>query len=428
MGSVYRATDQNTGRTVALKLLNLSGPLAEILDESMLRKLFNAEVRTMSRLHHPNVLELLDHDAVDGLPYYTMAFFCNNLGMMIGETFSAEKLSRLIPPNRAIEYGHQVLAGLEYLHEAGIIHRDIKPFNVMVTDRDTVKICDFGLAGVEGEKTFALKGINVGSPYYSAPEQIRNPELADARADLYSAGVLICRMLTGELPFMKDFMLSRVDHLYDAAWDRFFARALSWQPDLRFQSAAEMAEALCRLELHWEEKRGKACRTSAQTAGGKEAAALRSEPVRVSGNRAREMFGVDHLWRPRSFIANRFRHAAGDAIADEATGLVWQGEPSDYLLDRDSADEYVEVLNEIRFKGIKTWRLPTVNELLSLVIDPDIPAGGCRDELPPPVRGWFWSCDRRSAKTSWYVNTSMGYAGWQNNSCPYAVQAVAERS
>ena len=428
MGSVYRVIVPDTGRIVALKVLNLSGPLADFLDEAILREIFTTEVLTMSRLNHPNIAEVLDFELDHGRPYYTMEYLCNNLGMLIGEKFVVEETSRLIPPDKAVEYGCQVLAGLKCMHSDGIIHRDIKPFNMMITDNDSIKICDFGMVKLQDEKSFEAKGINIGTPYYMSPEQMGNPEHADKRSDLYSMGVMLYRMITGELPSMKNFMLSRINPLYARDWDAFFAKALNWKPSLRFQSAQEMTDKLLQLKLHWEKKRVQACSTSVLETGSEKGLSLRSIPVRTSGAEARDVFGVDDLWQPYTYIGNRFKLAENDMVLDEATMLIWQRAPSDYSLDRLSADEFIESLNEIRFKGINSWRLPTVNELLSLVTDPAIPTSDCHEN--PFITGsdWFWSCDRRSKKTSWYVNIKLGYTGWQNNSCHYLARAVASRA
>jgi serine/threonine-protein kinase len=425
MGTVYRVIVPETGRAVALKLLNPSETLAEFLDESTLREIFSTEVLAMSRLHHTNITEVLDFDYDGSMPFYTMEYFCNNLGMMIGERFVVEESSRQIPPAKAIAYGSQILEGLNCMHSAGIIHRDIKPSNMMVTGKDTIKICDFGMAKLLNEESFEAEGMNIGSPYYTAPEQISAPEHADNRTDLYSTGVLLYRMLTGELPAMKDFMLSKVNPLYDKAWDRFFAKALSWKPELRYQSAQEMGEDLLQLELPWEKKKEQAGRTFIATEGSTKGYPLRSVPIRASGTKARDAFGVNILWQPHSYIDNRFKPAGNDTILDETTGLNWQRLPSDYPLDRQSADEFITTLNDIRSKGITSWRLPTVNELLSLVTDPALPSSECGDDPFPISSDWFWSCDRRSPETSWYVNISLGYVDWQSDNCLYTVRAVA---
>ena len=220
MGTVYRARKPETGQVVALKVLNPIEPLREALGMKALREIFAAETATMARLHHQNIAAVLDSGQDDqGRPFYVMEYFCANLGMMIGEHYQVEETCRRVPPDKAVAYGRQILAGLRYMHAAGVIHRDIKPFNMLVSATDTVKICDFGMARRLREKGFTARGMRIGSPYYTAPEQLRNPEVVDGRADLYATGVLLYRMLTGELPAMKDFMLSRVNPRYDAAWD-----------------------------------------------------------------------------------------------------------------------------------------------------------------------------------------------------------------
>jgi serine/threonine-protein kinase len=424
MGTVYRALTPKTGRIVALKLLNPSEPLQEALGLAALREIFSTEAEIMSGLRHPNIAEVLDSGQDEqGRPFYVMEHFCANLGMLIGEHYLVEEPCRLVPADKAVAYGCQILDALRYMHSAGVIHRDIKPFNMLVSKKDIVKICDFGMARRPREKTFSARGMHIGSPYYTAPEQVGNPEGADGRADLYAAGVLIYRMLTGELPAMKGFMLSQVNPLYDAAWDAFFAKALSWRPDQRFQSAAEMTAALRRLELHPERARGDRrvhCAARTRT--------LRSSPLRVTGDKARAVFAVDHLWQPLVPSCHRFTVRDAETMLDETTGLIWQRYPSEQLVDRKTAAELVSALNEIGYAGIDGWRLPTVNELLSLTRNPPLPPDGSDSAPFPENRDWFWSCDRRSPSTSWYVNTCLGFAGWQHNDCRFAIRAVASAS
>ena len=423
MGTVYRARIPENGRIVALKLLDPGEPLREALGLAQLREIFATEAAIMSGLSHPNIAEVLDsgRDELDR-PFYVMEHFCANLGMMIGEHYLVEEPCRLVPADKAIAYGCQILAALQFMHSAGVIHRDIKPFNMLLSEADVVKICDFGMARRLPEKTISARGMHIGSPYYTAPEQLGNSENADGRSDLYAVGVLLYRMLTGELPAMKGFMLSQVNPLYDAAWDAFFARALSWRPDLRFQSAAEMTAALRRLELYPERARG-----GRRPQCGATTRSLRSSPLRVAGVKARAVFAVDHLWLPLVPSCQRFTKRNGDTMLDETTGLIWQRYPSEQV-DLATAAQLISALNEIRFAGIDGWRLPTVNELLSLARNPPL-APARSDSFPfPENRDWFWSCDQRSAATSWYVNTCLGFTGWQNIDCRFAVRAVASAS
>jgi hypothetical protein len=427
MGTVYKAVMPTTNRTVALKLLNPSEAMAELVGMSALRDMFSAEVLTMSRLRHPHIADIRDFDHDGDRPFYTMEYYCGNLGMMIDEKFILEEATRRIPPDKVLAWGRQVLDGLGCMHAAGVIHRDIKPQNMLVTDRNTIKICDFGMSLDRDEESFSRAGMRIGTPYYAAPEQAADPDRADERSDLYSTGVLLYRLLTGELPAMKGFMLSLVNPLFDQAWDDFFARALSWKPKLRFQNAAEMSAALLALEVHREKRVRQACRNGAAERPAASRHRLRDAPVRASGARAANIFGVNDLWQPRTYIRNRFLVRDERTVRDEITGLLWQRSGSACPVDRGEADRLVAALNAARFGELTAWRLPTVNELLSLVPDPADPDSVCDPDPFAGDREWFWSCDRRSRETSWYVNTRLGHTGWQDDGCRYSVRAVASK-
>lgn len=427
MGTVYRALIPDSERIVALKILNPTGPLIDLLGRKKLHEIFIAEADKMAELSHPNIVSVLDKGTEDGTPFFTMEYLCNNLGMMIAEHFILEKSTRLIKPDKVVDYGSQVLEALRFLHQAGIVHRDIKPQNILVTDNDTIKLCDFGMYKEQDDESFAVEGLNIGSPYYIAPEQNRNPDAADQRSDLYSAAVMLYRMLTGELPGMKSFLLSRINPLYDRKWDDFFIKALEWNPAGRFQSANEMAETLLNLELHWQEQKARACENIELGIKPKtgNTTVVRSSPVRASGVKARQAFDVNELWQPNRYLESHFIRHENKTVHDTTNKLIWQQQDSDISINRDEADSVISALNDSKFGGINTWRLPTVNELLTLLHDPFLPESECKPRPIEEKRNWYWSCDRRSEKTSWYVNTRLGYAGWQNNRCGYGVRAVA---
>lgn len=420
MGTVYRALVPESERIVALKLLQPAETLRETLGMAALRKLFNAEIRIMSGLSHPNIAEVLDCGEDHDRPFFTMDYFCANLGLLIGEQDALEESCRRVPLDRAVAYGSQILAGLAHMHAAGVIHRDIKPANMMLSDEGTIKISDFGMGRRLREEPFAAHGVRVGSPYYCAPEQLGDPAAADTRSDLYSTGALLYRLLTGELPTMKGFMLSQVNGLYDPAWDAFFAKALRWQPDRRFQDSNGMRQALLHLEPHPD--RSRSC---GQILGATINRFLRSSPLHVTGETAREAFEVDRLWQPRLPPCGRLTGRDVDTLRDETSGLLWQHRASAQPVDRQTALDLVAAMNGRRFAGIDSWRLPTVNELLSLTVASALPRDSGSNVFLAPHRDWLWSCDQRSTTTSWYVNIALGYVGWQHNSCRFAVRAVA---
>ena len=197
-GTVYKAIDQKLGRTVVVKVL----PAELTVKEANLKR-FEREARLASSLDHPNICTIFDLDEADGLHFITMQYVeGRNVRQLVN--------GRPLELESALRIAIQVTDALAVAHARGIIHRDIKSGNVMVTDSGQVKILDFGLAKLMDETEAATKGIHqtelteIGVPYgtatYAAPEQARGDRV-DARADIFSTGVLIYEMLTGTWPF-----------------------------------------------------------------------------------------------------------------------------------------------------------------------------------------------------------------------------------
>lgn len=419
MGSVYKAIVPVIDKVVAVKLLDPNDLLEDILGADQLREIFTFEARTMAAFNQPFLVTAydFDHDKL-GRPFFVMDYICNNLGEMIGETFRLEADSRIIQATKVLHYGSQILAGLDFLHHNDIIHRDIKPQNILVTDEDTIKICDFGMALVGGVSFSGPDNMQIGSPYYTPPEQRKNPKAVDGRADLYSVAVMLYRMLTGKLPGMQNLSLSLVNHQYDQSWDDFFLKALRWQPADRFQSAGEMRAAMKQLGLGSPAPE----RQCPLPQPGDSRGILRSEPINVFRSRARDQFGVTSLLQPVESVCNVLE--MDDVIVvDHATGLVWQRKGSRYPLPLAEAQSYVEALNAQGFQSCRHWRLPTVNELLSLLSDAGRQA--LFSHLPAEqTMKCLWSCDRHGHHESWYVNMDMGFAGVQDIACRNHVRAV----
>src|SRR5260370_888057 len=197
-GTVYKATDQKLGRTVVVKVL----PPELTVKETNLKR-FEREARLASSLDHPNICTIFDMDEAEGLHFIAMQY-------VEGKNVRQLVNGRPLELESALRIAIQVTDALAVAHARGIIHRDVKSGNVMVTDSGQVKILDFGLAKLLDESEAASSGIHqtelteVGVPYgtatYAAPEQARGDRV-DARADIFSTGVLLYEMLTGTWPF-----------------------------------------------------------------------------------------------------------------------------------------------------------------------------------------------------------------------------------
>src|SRR5947208_13012562 len=197
-GTVYKATDTKLGRTVVLKVLP-----AELTAKETNLKRFDREARLASALDHPNICTIFDLDEVEGVHFIAMQHVeGRNVRQLVN--------GRPLELNSALRIAIQVTDALAAAHARGIIHRDIKSGNVMVTDAGQVKVLDFGLAKLLDETEAQTSGIHqtelteIGVPYgtatYAAPEQARGDRV-DSRADVFSTGVLLYEMLTGTWPF-----------------------------------------------------------------------------------------------------------------------------------------------------------------------------------------------------------------------------------
>ena len=244
MGEVYRADDMKLGQTVALKFL----PHRFVSDPDRLSRFMN-EVRTARQVAHPNVCRVYDVGEADGEHFISMEF-------VQGEDLATllRRIGRL-PGDKALQIARQICAGLAAAHERGVIHRDLKPANVMLDERGTARITDFGLA--VAVEDFRGESAREGTPAYMAPEQLAGRH-ASARSDVYSLGLLLYELFTGKPAFSADTLaeLLRVreqstptspsSHVsdMDPAVERAILRCLESDPLKRPASALQVAAAL----------------------------------------------------------------------------------------------------------------------------------------------------------------------------------------
>ncbi|MGD9036769.1 MAG: protein kinase [Syntrophobacterales bacterium] len=433
MSVVYKVRFPRFDKIAALKLLSPHPHLVGSLGMEEIKKRFVAEAKTMASLRHPNIVSIWDFDEDEGRPFLVMEYYCNSLGLIIGETYQIEDPSRALTLDKTVHYLRQILAGLRRLHQAGIIHRDIKPFNILVTDEDTVKISDFAFSKLRGEVWKPPPNVMVGSPCYAAPEQEQEPDGVDVKADIYSVGVMLHRMLTGKFPVGARIRASEFHPDVTEEWDSFLTRAVAPERRDRFASSGEMLQALEQLAADWQERKEQICSVaSPRLATNKNrpdsTRILRAQPIKVRPRQARQEFQLDQLWRPRHYVDNDFKEHGDTTVTDRVTGLLWQQDGSDFPMTWKEAQAYVQQLNSERFAGRSNWRLPTVTELCSLLIETGDTAALCIEPLFSQEKRWLWSADRRSFVAAWYVSVDMGFVSWQDFSCYFFVRAVCSDS
>ena len=429
MGKVFKVELPHIGKIAALKLLDPDPLLADLVGKKSIRDLFFREAITMARIRHPNVVAIWDFDENDGYPFFLMDFHFNNLGTMIGESAFPDRPSRVISVDKAIHYIRQTLEGLSCLHHAGIVHRDIKPFNLLVTELDIVKICDFGLSKLRGETFNGPPNLKIGSAWYAPPEQENTPDQVDFTADLYAVGVCFYRMLTGVLPSEQAAAPSELNPELDDRWNRFFKRLLTPDRAKRFPDTEKMISAIDQLELDWEAKKHRICilqsnEETSPAALPEKVHRLRKHGLKLSPQLAKDIFLTDDLWRPRRYIANRLTKRADGTVFDASTGLLWQQSGSRFPMTWRQAQSFVDQLNVASFATRSDWRLPTIDELMSLLTATPQVDSHCIAPAFNTKQSWLWSCDRRSFLSAWYANIELGFVAWQDMNGYYYVRGV----
>ncbi|MFD8948646.1 protein kinase [Streptomyces xanthophaeus] len=259
MAAVYLAYDTALDRQVAIKTLH-----TELGREQSFRERFRREAQAVAKLSHTNIVSVFDtgEDEFDGsvMPYIVMEYV---EGQPLGSVLQADIAQYgAMPADKALKVTADVLAALDTSHEMGLVHRDIKPGNVMMTKRGVVKVMDFGIARAmqSGVTSMTQTGMVVGTPQYLSPEQALGRGV-DARSDLYSVGIMLFQLLTGRIPFDADSPLaiayahvqeepvapSSVNRSVTPAMDALVARALRKNPNERFPTAAAMRDEVARI-------------------------------------------------------------------------------------------------------------------------------------------------------------------------------------
>lgn len=242
MAVVYKAYDNIDDRIVAIKILK-----EEFLANEEFRRRFKNESKAIAVLSHPNIVKVYDVSFGDKLQYIVMEYID---GITLKEYIEQQKV---INWKEALHFTTQILRALQHAHDKGIVHRDVKPQNIMLLQNGNIKVADFGIARFSRNETRTMTESAIGSVHYISPEQARG-EITDEKADIYSVGVVLYEMLTGQLPFQSDNAVSvaimqlqsdakrprEINPDIPLGLEQITLKAMQKNPRDRYQSAAEM--------------------------------------------------------------------------------------------------------------------------------------------------------------------------------------------
>ncbi len=429
MGSVYKVLDPDSNQLRALKIMRPSEIMLDILGYEEIKTRFFKEAGIMEKLRNRHVARIFEVGEHGDLPFMVQEYLCLNLGIIIGEQTLVEKPTRPLSPLKALDIIFQVLDALSGFHQSGLIYRDIKPENIMLTRTGQVKIIDFGLSRFKHDNEQTPEGMIVGSPYYAAPEQIDNPEKADPRADIYSVGVILQRMVTGYLPGTGEVDFAG-HSLLGEDWKNLLEQALDQDSANRFPDAAAMQNKLQDLQADWIRRQEQVCALAGDRHEGvlKSGSDVRSRPVRTGKSNVVPFQNMNSLMQPVKYTENKFE-ITDQEILDHATGLTWAGSVSGRKLNFDQAFKYIQTLNQQdsasgnRFP----WRVPTMEELMTLLE----PRQNLEDFCAPDLWNlqeisWLWSADSQSRTRAWILDMNQGAALDQDRVCRFHVLPVRQ--
>ena len=242
MAVVYKAYDNIDDRIVAIKILK-----EEFLANEEFRRRFKNEAKAIAVLSHPNIVKVYDVSFGDRLQYIVMEYI---EGITLKEYIEQQKV---VNWKEAVHFVNQILKALQHAHDKGIVHRDIKPQNIILLQDGTIKVSDFGIARFSRGDTRTMTESAIGSVHYISPEQARG-EITDDKADIYSVGVVMYEMLTGQLPFQSDNAVSvaimqmqqeakrprEINPNIPLGLEQITLRAMQKNAKDRYQSASEM--------------------------------------------------------------------------------------------------------------------------------------------------------------------------------------------
>lgn len=235
MGAIYKVHDNVLGEAVALKTL-----LPQFVRDKMVVERFFNEAKIARRLAHPNIVRVHDIGNADNSVYISMEYV---QGISLRSMLEGLPAGQRIPLQKVLAIIDALCAALEYAHQF-TIHRDIKPENVMVTAEGVVKLMDFGISKLMADTRMTAPSVVMGTPFYMSPEQLKNSRDVDARADIYSVGVLLYETLTGNVPTGVPKPASQISSEVPPAMDAIILKCVATDPRERYSNATELRAAL----------------------------------------------------------------------------------------------------------------------------------------------------------------------------------------